>query len=157
MLTKTDERYKLLEQTIKKLGYDKSALIEILHSAQNIFGYLEIKTLKLIAIRLKLPYSKVFGVVTFYHFFKLKPNGKHHVDVCRGTSCHIQGSQKILESIEKKYHVMPGGTSKDGLFSLSIARCLGSCSLSPIVVVDDHLIGNFSLEKSCETLEKAIK
>lgn len=157
MLTKTDEHYKLLEQTIKKSGYDKSALIEILHSAQKIFGFLEIQTLKLIAKRLKLPYSKVFGVATFYHFFELKPNGKHHVVVCRGTSCHIQGSQKILDSIENKFHVKSGETSKDGLFSLSTARCLGSCSLSPIIVVDDHLIVNSTQEKSCELLEKVLK
>ncbi|MEA3512952.1 MAG: NAD(P)H-dependent oxidoreductase subunit E, partial [Campylobacterota bacterium] len=83
----TDDRYKMLEKTMKKLGYKRGALIETLHSAQDTFGYLGKDTLKFIAGRLKLPFSKVYGVATFYHFFRLKPKGKHTAVICMGTAC----------------------------------------------------------------------
>jgi bidirectional [NiFe] hydrogenase diaphorase subunit len=154
MMTQTDERYKsdarykMVEKTMKKLNYDRSALIETLHTAQETFGYLENETLKFVARRLKLPYSKVYGVATFYHFFRLKPKGKHTVVVCMGTACYIKGADKILAKMEEKFGIKAGETTKDNLLSLLSARCVGSCSLAPIAIYDNKPIGNLELEQS---------
>ena len=157
MIKNTDDRYKVVEKTMKRLGYDRSALIETLHTAQETFGYLENETLKFIARRLKLSYSKVYGVATFYHFFTLKPKGKYSAVVCTGTSCHIKGADKILAKMEKHFGIKDGETTADGLISILSARCIGSCSLAPIVIYDDKPIGNLSLKHSIDECERMIK
>lgn len=157
MVSKTDDRYKMVEKTMKKLGYDRSALIETLHTAQETFGYLENEVLKFIARRLKLPYSKVYGVATFYHFFRLKPKGKHTTVVCMGTACYIKGANDILKSLEERFGIKAGETTKDSLISVLTARCVGSCSLAPIIICDDKPVGNLTLEKSQEIVQELIK
>jgi len=157
MLLQKDDRYKIVEKTMKKLGYDRSALIETLHTAQDTFGYLENNVLKFIARKLKLPYSKVYGVATFYHFFRLKPKGKHTAVVCMGTACYIKGSDKILKNLEKKYGIKVGETTKDSLLSILSARCVGSCSLAPIAICDDKPIGKLTLEQSVKAVEELLK
>lgn len=152
-----DDRYKMVEKTMKKLNYDRSALIETLHTAQETFGYLENETLKFIARRLRLPYAKVYGVATFYHFFRLKPKGKHTVVVCMGTACYIKNADKILEKLEEKFDVKAGGTTKDSLLSLISARCVGSCSLAPIAIYDDKPIGHLEIEQSVQEAEGLLK
>jgi len=152
-----DDRYKMVEKTMKKLGYDRSALIETLHTAQETFGYLENETLKFIAKRLRLPFSKVYGVATFYHFFRLKPKGKHNAVICMGTACYIKGADKILEALEKKFDIKAGETTKDALLSLITARCVGSCSLAPIAIYDNKPVGNLSLEQSVEEVDKILE
>ncbi len=155
--TLSDDRYKLVEKTMKKLGYEKSSLIETLHTAQETFGYLENDTLKFIATRLKLPFAKVYGVATFYHFFQLKPKGKHNAVVCTGTACYIKGANEILKKMEEKYDIKAGETTEDGNVSLLTARCVGSCSLAPIVIYDNKPVGNLELEQSiieCERMTK---
>lgn len=156
MILPTDDRFKILEKCMKKLNYEKSALIETLHTAQETFGYLDKETLKYIAKRLKLPLSKVYGVVTFYHFFRLKPKGKHTVVVCTGTACYIKGADKILKSLEDKFNIKCGETTKDNLLSIFSARCVGSCSLAPIVIYDDKSVGNLSLEESETKIEELL-
>ena len=157
MVSQTDDRYKMVEKTMKKLGYDRSALIETLHTAQETFGYLENEVLKFIARRLKLPFSKVYGVATFYHFFRLKPKGKHTAVVCMGTACYIKGASSILESLEKRFGIKAGETTKDSLISILTARCVGSCSLAPVVIYDNKPVGNLTLEKANEAVEELIK
>lgn len=152
-----DDRYKMVEKTMKKLGYEKSALIETLHAAQEAFGYLENETLKFIARRLRLSYSKVYGVATFYHYFRLKPKGRHNTVVCTGTTCYIKGSNKILAAIEKRYGIKAGETTSDGLLSIFTARCVGSCSLAPVIICDGLLKGNILLECATELTEEMIK
>ena len=151
-----DDRYKMLEKTMRKLNYDKSALIETLHTAQDTFGYIEKDTLKFIARRLKLPHSKVYGVVTFYNFFRLKPKGKHTVVVCTGTACYIKGANEIVKSLEKRFGISCGETTKDNLISIFGARCIGSCSLAPIVVYDDKVEGKLTLDEAQEKLEELL-
>lgn len=126
---------------MKKLGYDRSALIETLHTAQETFGYLENDTLKFIAKKLKLPYSKVYGVATFYHFFRLKPKGKHTTVVCTGTACYIKGADAIVKALQERFGIVMGETTSDGMLSLLSARCVGSCSLAPIAIFDNHPVG----------------
>ena len=152
-----DDRYKMVEKTMKKLNYDRSALIETLHTAQETFGYLELETLKFIARRLKLPYSKVYGVATFYHFFRLKPKGKHTVVVCMGTACYIKDADKILKKLENRFKIKAGETTKDELLSLVSARCVGSCSLAPIAIYDNKAIGHLDIEQSVEEAEVLVK
>lgn len=156
MIQQNDDRYKMVERTMKKLGYDKSALIETLHTAQETFGYLENETLKFIARRLRLPFSKVYGVATFYHFFRLKPKGKHTTVVCMGTACYIKGADKILASLEQRFGIKAGETTKDALLSLLTARCVGSCSLAPIAIYDNKPIGNLTLEQSLKEVEEIL-
>jgi bidirectional [NiFe] hydrogenase diaphorase subunit len=155
--TVKDDRYKMVEKTMKKLNYDRSALIETLHTAQQTFGYLENETLKFIARRLKLPFSKVYGVATFYHFFRLKPKGAHTVVVCMGTACYIKNANKILERLEERFDIKAGGTTKDNLLSLLSARCVGSCSLAPIAIYDDKPIGHLDVEQSVKEAEELLK
>ncbi len=151
-----DDRYKMVEKTMKRLSYDKSALIETLHTAQETFGYLENETLKFIARRLKLPYAKVYGVATFYHFFRLKPKGKHTVVVCMGTACYIKDANKILEKLENRFNIKAGETTKDGLLSLISARCVGSCSLAPIAIYDNKAIGHLGIEQSIDEAQELL-
>ena len=157
MTLQADDRYKMVEKTMKKLGYDRSALIETLHTAQETFGYLENETLKFIARRLKLPFSKVYGVATFYHFFRLKPKGKHTAVVCMGTACYIKGASAILESLENRFGIKAGETTKDALISVLTARCVGSCSLAPVAIYDNKSVGKLTLEEANKTIEELIK
>lgn len=157
MLETVDERYKTLEKSMKKFGYEKNVLIEVLHSAQGIFGYLGIDTLKFVAKRLKLPYSKVYGVATFYNYFRLKPKGRHNIVVCLGTACYIKGSDKILKKIEKRYGIKAGETTSDEALSLLTARCFGSCSLAPVIVCDEQLKGKVSVENPLCDIEEIVK
>lgn len=155
-MQQSDDRYKMVEKTMKKLGYDRSGLIETLHTAQETFGYLENETLKFIARRLKLPFSKVYGVATFYHFFRLKPKGKHTAVICMGTACYIKGADKILARLEERFGVKAGETTKDSLLSLLTARCVGSCSLAPIAIYDNKSVGKLSLEQALQEVEEII-
>lgn len=151
-----DSRFKMVERTMRKLGYEREALIETLHSAQEAFGYLERDTLKFIAKKLKLPYSKVYGVATFYHFFRLKPKGKHTCVVCTGTACHIKGANRILEAISKRFDIELNKTTSDGELSLMSARCVGSCSLAPVVVFDSKPIGHLDESGTIKELERIV-
>lgn len=153
----TDERYNVLEKNMKKLGYERSALLEILHVAQEIFGYLGINTLKFIAKRVKLPYSKVYGVATFYNYFRLKPKGKHTLVVCLGTACYIKGADEIVKKIEQHYGIKVGETTSENLLSFLSARCFGACALAPVMVCDDVIMGKVSIQNPLCGIEETIK
>jgi bidirectional [NiFe] hydrogenase diaphorase subunit len=136
-----DKRWKLVEGTMRRNGYEPTALIEVLHTVQECFGYLDDKSLKFVATSLRVPLSKVYGVATFYHFFTLKPQGEHTCVVCTGTACYIKGAQKLLDAVDQVAHVRPGETTADNKVSLLTARCLGSCGLAPAVVYDGNVAG----------------
>ncbi len=137
-----DKRFKVLEVTMKRHLYQHDALIEVLHSAQQLFGYLEPDLLYFIAHHMKLPPSKVYGVATFYHFFTLKPQGKHTCVVCTGTACYVKGADNLLAAVGEAVHVKPGETTADGEVSLLTARCLGACGIAPAVVLDGTVRGH---------------
>jgi bidirectional [NiFe] hydrogenase diaphorase subunit len=137
-----DKRFKLLETTMKRHLFQQHALIEVLHAAQQLFGYLDHDLLYFIARHLKLPPSKVYGVVTFYHLFSLKPKGEHTCVVCMGTACYVRGADAVLSAVEKRARVHAGETTPDGKLSLLTARCLGACGVAPAVVVDGTVRGN---------------
>ncbi|GIV83806.1 MAG: hydrogenase HoxE [Candidatus Roseilinea sp.] len=137
----SDKRYKIIEATMRRHGYQGHGLIEALHSAQEAFGYLDDFTLKHIARTLHLPPSKVFGVATFYNLFTLKPQGAHTCVVCLGTACYIKGAREVLAALEGEYGVKAGGTTRDNQLSLLTARCFGACALAPVITFDGETIG----------------
>ncbi len=131
-----DKRFKILEAHMKKHQFKHDALIEILHKAQELFGYLDDDLLLFVAYKLKLPASRVYGVATFYHFFTLKPQGKHTCVVCLGTACYVKGSAKVLAAVEARAKIKAGETTPDNQLSLLTARCIGACGIAPAVVYD---------------------
>jgi bidirectional [NiFe] hydrogenase diaphorase subunit len=131
-----DNRFKILEVHMKKHQFRHDALIEVLHKAQELFGYLEDDVLLFISYKLKLPPSRVFGVATFYHFFTLKPQGKHTCVVCMGTACYVRGADKVLATVRELLKIEPGETTPDNQVSLLTARCMGACGIAPAVVYD---------------------
>jgi bidirectional [NiFe] hydrogenase diaphorase subunit len=140
-LPTSDKRWRIVETRMRRHGFEDHALIEALHSAQETFGFLDDNALRYVAAALRLPLSKVFGVATFYHFFTLKPQGRHACVVCMGTACYIKGAPNLLTAMEQKYGVKPGETTEDGQLSVLTARCLGSCGLAPAVVLDGEVLG----------------
>ena len=134
-----DKRFKILEVHIKKLQFRQDALIEVLHKAQELFGYLEDDVLLFVAHHLKLPPSRVYGVATFYHFFTLKPQGEHTCVVCMGTACYVKGADKVVAAIEKYARIKPGETTPDNKLSLLTARCIGACGIAPAVTYDGQV------------------
>ena len=136
-----DKRWRIVETRMRRLGQRPDALIEVLHAAQEAFGYLDTQTMEFVARGLGVPLSKVYGVATFYSFFTLKPQGEHACVVCTGTACYINGAGEILAAIQAGLGVKPRETTANGKLSLLTARCLGACSLAPAVVVDGDVEG----------------
>lgn len=151
-----DRRWRMVDATMRKHGYRADALIETLHTMQECFGYLEDTGLHFVAKALRLPLSKVYGVATFYHFFTLKPKGKHTCVVCTGTACYIKGAQDILDRIEKEFGVKPEETTKDGELSVLTARCIGSCGLAAAAVFDGTIAGKISPDEAIEHIRKVV-
>ena len=131
-------------------AHPESALIPVLHAAQELFGYLPQHVLDFVAYRVGVPAATVYGVATFYHHFSLTARGRFRVAVCVGTACYINGGAKILHALEEELGVKPGGTTGDGLFSLSEAHCIGACSLAPAVLVNGEVHGRLNPEKAVE-------
>jgi bidirectional [NiFe] hydrogenase diaphorase subunit len=148
-----DERFKMLDAALKRHHYQQDALIEVLHTAQELFGYLRTDLLLYLAHGLRLPPSRVYGVATFYHLFTLTPKGEHTCAVCTGTACYVKGAEDLLVAIEQATGAHPGHTTTDGRISLEIARCLGSCGIAPVVVFDGAVCGKQTAQSALEHLE----
>jgi bidirectional [NiFe] hydrogenase diaphorase subunit len=136
-----DPRFKLIDRTLKRFQFQQDALIEVLHTAQEAFGFLEEDLLIYVAHQLKLPLSWVFGVATFYHFFSLKPQGDHSCIVCMGTACYVKRAAEIVALLQTEFGIEAGQTTPDGKLSISTARCIGSCGLAPVLVMDGDVVG----------------
>jgi bidirectional [NiFe] hydrogenase diaphorase subunit len=135
-----DKRWMIVETTMRRHGYSSHGLIESLHSVQQIFGYLDEPSIRFVASSLRVPISKAYGVATFYHYFSLKPQGRHTCTVCLGTACYIKGAKGLLDAIQENYHIKEGQTTADGELSLLVARCIGACSLAPATVLDGEVL-----------------
>ncbi|PID87295.1 MAG: NAD(P)H-dependent oxidoreductase subunit E [Chloroflexi bacterium] len=136
-----DERYKALDRTMKRFKYQKDVLLEVLNTAQETFGYLSEDLLIYVSQQLDISLVKVYGVATFYHMFTFTPLGDHNTIVCTGTACHVKGADQIVARLTEAYDIEPGETTPDGLLSLTTARCIGSCGLAPVVVLDGKVRG----------------
>ena len=148
-----DKRFKILEAHMKKYQYKQDALIEVLHKAQELFGCLEDDLLLFVAYKLKLPASRVYGVATFYHFFTLKPQGRHTCIVCMGTACYVKGADKVLGAVEAEAKIKAGETTPDNELSLLTARCIGACGIAPAVVYDGAVTPRQTPESALERLK----
>ena len=134
-----DNREKMLDRAMSRHQYSGNALIEVLHTAQELYGFLSPELLKNIAHKLRLPPSRVLGVATFYHFFSLKPKGEHTFVVCLGTACYVAGGLGLIGKLEHRC-AKAGQTTPDGKVSVETARCIGSCGLAPAVIYDGNVL-----------------
>lgn len=155
-MIKDDKRRAMLEKVLKENSYQESALLEILHSAQEIYGYFDKELLMDISGSLNLPPSHVYGVVTFYSFFKLKKSGEHVVTGCLGTACYVKEVEQIIEAVEQEFNLKRGGSTADGKLSLLLTRCIGACAMAPNIVVDDEVIGKATKEAVIEKIKEAL-
>lgn len=149
----TPETADLVAAIRKRYRGREEELIPILQSVQRELGYLPQEALLEIARLIRVPAARVYGTVTFYTQFKLQPMGKYIVKVCRGTACHVRGSDRILEDIQSHLALSPGGTTADRLFTLETVACFGSCALAPIVVVNDTVYGNTDRTRALRLLD----
>jgi len=136
-----DERYKAIDRTVKRFDSRQDALLEVLNTAQETFGYLPEEVLSYVARQLRVPLSRVYGVATFYHMFTFEPLGEHTCVVCTGTACYVKGADRIVQTLSEEFNIQAGTTTPDGLFSLMVARCVGSCGLAPVVLLDGEVRG----------------
>lgn len=134
-------KLQILDKALKKCQYQQDALIEVLHTAQETFGHLDEDVLDYVSIQLKLPPSWVYGVATFYNFFTLDPQGEHICVVCMGTACYVKGAGEIVAKLEQEFGVKAGATTEDNKLTLMTARCLGNCSLAPMLTLDSEVLG----------------
>jgi len=148
-----DKRWRIVQATMQRNGFERDGLIETLHTVQESFGFLDDDSLRYVAASLNAPLSQVYGVSTFYHLFSLKPAGQHTCVICLGTACYIKGMPALLKEIETRYGVKAGETTEDGSLSLLTARCLGSCGLAPVAVFDGSIAGKLDVAEAMQRLQ----
>jgi len=147
--------YKKLQAVIDEKKDLRDPLIEILRSAQEIFGYLPVEVQEYISEAMNIPVAQIYGVVTFYNFFSMEPRGKHVINVCTGTACFVKGAPGLIRMFEEELGIKLGETTADGLFTLSSVRCVGACSLAPVFVIGEETFGRVdSRKKLKKVLEK---
>lgn len=132
----------------------EGSLIQILHRAQEIYGFLPLEVQSFIADKLDMPLSEVSGVVTFYSFFSTKPRGQHTIRVCLGTACYVRGGKKLIESLQQKLGIEIGETTADGKFTFEVARCIGACGLAPAIMIDNVVYKQVTVNKLNSILSK---
>ena len=133
---------------------DKSNLIQILNEVQKYYGYIPQKAQVAISKYLDIPMAEIYGVITFYARFTLKPKGKYHVAICLGTACFVKGSEKIIERAKERLGIDVGETTKDGKYSLEATRCIGACGLAPVFTVNGEVYGKATVKMLDEVLDK---
>ena len=143
-----------VEPILQRYGKERGALIPVLQEVQAIYGYLPEEALILIGREMKIPLSRIYGVVTFYAQFYLTPRGKHTVRVCRGTACHVRGGKSVLNVVKDILAIEDGQTTEDLQFSLETVACLGTCFLAPVMMVDRSYYGKLAPERVPSILDK---
>ncbi len=141
------EPFAELDQVIDLYREKEGNLIQILHIAQELYGFLSLELQQHIAKALNKPLSEVSGVVTFYSFFSTKPRGEHTIRVCLGTACYVRGGKKIVDALQKTLHVDIGETTEDGKFTFEVARCIGACGLAPAMMIDNVVYKQVNINK----------
>lgn len=128
-------------------------LIPILQDIQSVDGHLSKEAIVEVGQYLNIPSSKIFGVATFYNQFKFQPNGKYHIQVCRGTACHVLGSATVLQEVEKQLKTKAGSTTRDGLFSIEVVACIGACGLAPVISINGEFFAKVTTASIAEIIE----
>lgn len=135
-----------LKDLCAKFNNEPGELINVLHGAQGMFGYLPAEVQEIVADGMNVSVAHVYGVVTFYSFFSMLPKGKHPISICMGTACYVRGGEKVLDEFKRHLDVRVGDTTPDGKFSLSCLRCVGACGLAPVVTIGERVYGRVSPE-----------
>ncbi len=143
---------KLVLEKYPNAGRD--SLIPILQDVQEADGYLSKNAVEEVGNYLKLPASKIFGVATFYNQFRFTPLGTYHIEICRGTACHVKGSGNILEEFQRQLEIMPGETSRDGVFSLEVVACIGACGLAPAITINGEVHAKVTRDEVKKIIKK---
>ena len=152
-----DERFGVIDKHLKRARYAQDQLIETLHVAQDVFGFLDEGILIYVARALRLPPSLVYGVATFYQLFTFDPPGQHTCTVCTGTACFVKGADEIVAAVGEAYGISAGTTTEDGILTLKTARCLGSCGLAPVVLLDGEVNGREGVESVLAEVAVAVE
>lgn len=135
-----------LKEVAKSFGNKPGELINVLHKAQEIFGYLPAEVQEVVAQEVNVSVAKVYGVVTFYSFFTMLPKGRYPISICTGTACYVRGAEKVLEEFKRILKVPVGETTPDGKYSITCLRCVGACGLAPVVMVGDKTYGRVTTD-----------
>ena len=149
-----DPRWEQLEEILVAYQGDAGALIQVLHAAQDVFGFVSEEVQERVAEALGVPVSEVYGVATFYSLFSLKPRGQYKIGVCLGTACYVRGAAQVLAELEKQLGVKVNDTTRDGKFTLEVTRCIGACGLAPVITINEDVYGRLQVEKVSEVLAK---
>jgi NADH:ubiquinone oxidoreductase subunit E len=143
-----------MEKIMSESITDQRELIHMLHDIQKKFGYISAQSISQIARELKISESEIFGILTFYKAFTLKPRGKHLITICKGTACHVRGAPMILDEFERKLGIEAGETTEDYLFTLETVNCVGACALGPIAIADGDYHGQMKTREVDEIIKK---
>ena len=138
-----ESKVQQLKNICKSFNNDKGELINVLHKAQEIFGYLPAEVQEVVAKELNVSVAHVYGIVSFYSFFSMVPKGKFSISICLGTACYVRGAEKVLDEFRKQLNIQVGESTPDGRFSLSCLRCVGACGLAPVVMIGEKVILGF--------------
>lgn len=141
------QKYARIAEIIEEYKEREGSLIQILHMAQGIYGYLPLELQKFIAKKLDISLSKVYGVVTFYSFFTTTKRGENTIRVCLGTACYVRGGKKIMERLKEILGIDIGETTPDGKFTLEVMRCIGACGLAPAITINDKVYKQVNPDK----------
>ncbi len=143
-----------IDEVLRKYPDVKGNVIAILHGVQAAYHYLPESALRYVAKQTGVPLTRLYSIATFYHFFSLTPKGRHELNVCLGTACHVKGSRRVMDEVEQRLSVEEGGTTGDMRFTLRAVRCIGACSLAPVMVVDKDTYSNVTAKKAVDILKK---
>lgn len=135
-----------LRDYIETVEKSDTKLIEVLHHAQHIFGYLPKEVQLFVGEHMNIPASKIYGVVSFYSFFTMEPKGKYVINICTGTACFVRNAEAIVKQFEKTLNICTGETTRNGMFSIDCLRCVGACGLAPVVTVNGDVYGKVEVE-----------
>ena len=144
---------KRIKEIVASHKYEPTPLLVVLSQIQQEFGYIPLEVQEVVSEEMNIPVAEIYGVVTFYSFFSLKPKGKYIIGVCLGTACYVKGSQNIIDKFCELLKVRPGETTPDGLFTVDALRCIGACAIAPAVTINGKVYANLTVDR----VEKIIK
>ena len=152
-----NKKDKFIEELFAEYQPIKDNLIQMLNEIQEHYGYVPMEVQKDLSEFLSIPMAEIYGVVTFYSRFSLKPKGKYNISVCMGTACYVKGSQKILDRLLERLQIQSGETTEDGLFSIEETRCVGACGLAPVFTVNGEVYGKATVQKLDQVLDELMR
>ena len=150
-LNKTAESHIL--EIIERYKNEKTPWMLILSDIQNEYGYIPLEVQELVSAKTGIPVAEIYGVVTFYSYFSLKPKGKYVIGVCLGTACYVKGSQQIIDKFQELLHIKPGETTEDGLFTLDALRCIGACGIAPAVSINGKVYSKMTVSQVSKVID----